>query len=127
MAITNTTDALARRNHKERAQPAHRARLGLLEKHKDYVHRARDYKSKQDRLKKLREKAAFRNKDEFYHGMIKHQTKNGVELGDRGNEALGVDVVRILKSQDEGWVRMQIAKDEKVSLCESCLDRTVGR
>lgn len=107
---------MARRNHKERSQPANRQRLGLLEKHKDYVLRARDYHSKQDRLKKLKEKAAFRNKDEFYFGMVKAQTKGGVEIGDRGNEALGVDVVKVLKSQDLGWVRVQISQDEKVSL-----------
>ena len=105
---------MSRRNHKERAQPLHRQRLGLLEKHKDYVHRARDYRSKQDRLKKLREKAAFRNKDEFYFGMIKGKTKDGVAIGDRGNEALSVDVVKLLKTQDVGYIRIQIAKDEKV-------------
>ncbi|WVQ81767.1 hypothetical protein IAT38_003892 [Cryptococcus sp. DSM 104549] len=104
---------MARRNHKERAQPAHRARLGLLEKHKDYVQRARDYRSKQDRISKLREKAAFRNKDEFYYGMVKGKTKDGVAIGDRGNEALSTDVVKILKTQDLGYVRVQIAKDEK--------------
>ncbi|ORX35706.1 small-subunit processome [Kockovaella imperatae] len=103
----------ARRNHKERAQPLHRQRLGLLEKHKDYVHRARDYKSKQDRIKKLREKAAFKNKDEFYWGMVKGKTKDGVAIADRGNEALSVDVVKLLKTQDAGYIRLQIAKDEK--------------
>ncbi|WRT66573.1 uncharacterized protein IL334_003532 [Kwoniella shivajii] len=104
---------MARRNHKERSQPVHRARLGLLEKHKDYVHRARDYKSKQDRIRKLREKAAFRNKDEFYWGMVKGKTKNGIAIADRGNVALDMDVVKILKSQDLGYVKVQIAKDEK--------------
>ncbi len=94
---------------------ASRSRLGLLEKHKDYVHRARDYRSKQDRLKKLREKAAFRNKDEFYHGMIKAKTKGGVEYGDRGNVALSAETVKMLKTQDVRYVRMQIAKDQKVS------------
>lgn len=73
--LAKQVDSLIRRNHKERSQPANRARLGLLEKHKDYVHRARDYKSKKDRIRKLREKAAFRNKDEFYWGMIKGKTK----------------------------------------------------
>ncbi|ODO09189.1 hypothetical protein I350_02789 [Cryptococcus amylolentus CBS 6273] len=104
---------MSRRNHKERAQPLHRAKLGNLEKHKDYVHRARDYKSKQDRIRKLREIAAFRNKDEFYWGMIKGKTKDGVAIGDRGNEALSTDVVKLLKTQDLGYVRVQIAKDEK--------------
>jgi U3 small nucleolar RNA-associated protein 11 len=111
---TLTPDSLARRNHKERAQPLHRQRLGLLEKHKDYVHRARDHRSKQDRVRKLREKAAFRNKDEFYWGMVKGKTKGGVALTDRGNEALSVDLVKVLKTQDVGYVRVQIAKDVKV-------------
>ncbi|WWC70004.1 uncharacterized protein I206_103948 [Kwoniella pini CBS 10737] len=104
---------MARRNHKERSQPLHRAKLGLLEKHKDYVHRAKDYKSKQDRIKKLKEKAAFKNKDEFYFGMIKNQTKNGIASADRGNKSLDTDLVKILKSQDLGYIRVQIAKDEK--------------
>jgi len=108
-------DTLARRNHKERSQPLHRKKLGLLEKHKDYVQRARDYNSKQARIQKLREKAAFRNKDEFYYGMIKGKTANGVAVVDRGNEVLGNDVVKLLKSQDAGYIRIQIAKDEKVS------------
>ncbi|GAA5886521.1 hypothetical protein JCM3774_006014 [Rhodotorula dairenensis] len=64
-----------KRQHRERAQPAHRKRLGHLEKHQDYVKRARDFHSKEDRIQKLREKAAFKNKDEFYFGMIKSKTK----------------------------------------------------
>jgi hypothetical protein len=71
------TDSVHRRNHKERAQPAARKRLGLLEKHKDYVLRARDYKSKKNRLRNLQEKIALRNKDEFYWGMVKGKTKVG--------------------------------------------------
>ncbi|CAK9780745.1 small-subunit processome [Cutaneotrichosporon oleaginosum] len=104
---------MSRRNHRERAQPLHRAKLGILEKHKDYVHRARDYNSKKARIKKLREKAAFRNKDEFYFGMVKGRTERGVHIQDRGNEALSVDVVKLLKTQDMGYIKMQIAQDEK--------------
>lgn len=51
--------------------------------------------------------------------MVKGQTKNGMAIGERGNEALSTDVVKILKSQDAGYVRVQIAKDEKVS-CSMC-------
>ena len=71
-------NAIRRRNHKERSQPLNRQKLGFLEKHKDYVKRARDYHSKQDRLKKLREKAELRNKDEFYFGMVGKKTQVGV-------------------------------------------------
>jgi U3 small nucleolar RNA-associated protein 11 len=110
------SDSVHRRNHKERAQPLARAKLGLLEKKKDYVLRARDYKSKKERLKRLREKAAFRNKDEFYWGMIKAKTQGGVHVQERSSSnTLGVDEVKLLKSQDAGYVRLAIAKDESVS------------
>ncbi|KAJ6621096.1 small-subunit processome [Mycena sp. CBHHK59/15] len=98
-------NSLHRRNHKERSQLAHRARLGILEKHADYVKRARDYHSKQDRITRLKQKVADRNKDEFYFSMTKQATKGGVHLHDRGNVALPQDIVKVLKTQDENYVR----------------------
>lgn len=76
MALRNY---IHRRNHKERSQPTHRKKFGLLEKHKDYVQRARDHHSKRDRIKRLREKALDRNKDEFYFGMVKGRTEVSVD------------------------------------------------
>ncbi len=57
--------------------------------------------------------------------MVKGKTVNGVAIGDRGNEALSTDVVKILKTQDMGYVKVQIAQDEKVSLRNSsyCTNR----
>ena len=72
--MSSLRNSLHRRNHKERSQLAHRTRLGILEKHKDYVLRARDFHSKQDRLTRLRQKAAERNRDEFYFGMKGERT-----------------------------------------------------
>ena len=68
-------NSIHRRNHKERSQLAHRSKLGILEKHADYVKRARDYHSKQNRLTRLKQKAAERNKDEFYFSMKNERTK----------------------------------------------------
>ena len=68
-------NVLHSRSHKERSQLSHRAKFGILEKHKDYVLRALDYHSKQDRIQRLRQKAADRNKDEFYFGMNKQRTR----------------------------------------------------
>ena len=73
-AMSSLRNSLHRRNHKERSQLAHRAKFGILEKHKDYVLRARDYHSKQERIKTLQKKAANRNKDEFYFGMVNQRT-----------------------------------------------------
>ncbi|KAI8990559.1 small-subunit processome [Trametes punicea] len=103
--MSSLKNSLHRRTHKERSQLSHRTRLGLLEKHKDYVLRARDYHSKQDRLNLLREKAAMRNKDEFYFSMTRERTQGGVHVKDRGNQALPVDIVKVLKTQDENYLR----------------------
>ncbi|KAN0060272.1 hypothetical protein ACQY0O_007601 [Thecaphora frezii] len=113
MAGSSLRNAVHRRNHKERSQPVNRQKLGLLEKHKDYVLRARDHNLKQQRLKRLREIAALRNKDEFNFGMIRAKTVKGVHVQDRGNEALKNDVVALLKTQDAGYVRLQITKERR--------------
>ncbi|ESK98078.1 u3 small nucleolar rna-associated protein 11 [Moniliophthora roreri MCA 2997] len=106
-------NSLHRRNHKERSQLAHRAKLGFLEKHKDYVQRARDYHSKQDRLTRLKQKAAERNKNEFYFSMVKEKTREGVHVKDRGNVALPTDIIKVLKTQDENYVRTMRASNQK--------------
>ncbi|KAL9934521.1 hypothetical protein V8E36_006296 [Tilletia maclaganii] len=109
MALRNV---IQRRNHKERSQPSHRKKLGLLEKHKDYIQRARDHHEKRDRLKRLREKAEMRNKDEFYFGMISSKTKDGVHVQERGAAVLDNDTALVLKTQDAGYLRNKI-KDER--------------
>ncbi|KAF8756138.1 U3 small nucleolar RNA-associated protein 11 [Rhizoctonia solani] len=92
-------NSLHRRTHKERSQLAHRSKLGILEKHKDYVLRARDYRSKRDRLRTLKLKAETKNKDEFYFGMNGKKTEKGVEYRDRGGEgALPEDMVKRIES-----------------------------
>ena len=73
--MSSFKNAAPRRDHKERSQPSNRNRLGLLEKHVDYIKRARDYGRKRDEIKRLREKASFRNEDEFYFGMINSGTR----------------------------------------------------
>ncbi|KAF3764708.1 U3 small nucleolar RNA-associated protein 11 [Cryphonectria parasitica EP155] len=114
--MSSLRNSIQRRSHRERGQLKERERLGLLEKHKDYALRAKDHKKKQTVLKSLKQKAAERNEDEFYFGMVsrgKFSTDKlaggkrwtGTVAGDRGNKAMDVDTVRLLKTQDIGYLR----------------------
>jgi len=100
-------NAVKRKTHKERSQPAARAKFGLLEKHKDYVLRARDFNLKKKRLQALAEKAAFRNPDEFYFKMQSTATKGGVHINNIGGDTLDNDTLALLKTQDLGYVSMK--------------------
>ncbi|KAL8795863.1 MAG: hypothetical protein Q9195_001743 [Heterodermia aff. obscurata] len=104
--MSSMRNAVQRRNHKERAQPREREKWGVLEKHKDYSLRAADYNAKKARLKILRQKAAERNPDEFHFGMYSSMTHDrGQKLADRGNKTLSQDAVKLLKTQDAGYLK----------------------
>jgi U3 small nucleolar RNA-associated protein 11 len=75
--------------------------------------RAKDHKEKRKRLKVLKEKAAFRNPDEFHFGMMSTRTSDGQKIGDRGNKALPPSVVKLLKTQDAGYIRTMLQKTRK--------------
>ncbi|CAM9573672.1 unnamed protein product [Laminaria digitata] len=110
--MSSLRNAVKRVEHKERAQPASRRKLGLLEKHKDYVLRARNYGKKKDRMQALKLKAAMKNPDEFYFAMHRKKTKDGVHVLD-GAESLPHDVVQMLKTQDLGYVSTRRSADER--------------
>jgi U3 small nucleolar RNA-associated protein 11 len=107
-------NAVQRRNHKERAQPVEREKWGLLEKRKDYKLRAADHKQKQAKLKILKQKAQDRNPDEFSFKMMSSQVdKSGKRVADRGNKALSMEVVKLLKTQDAGYIRTMLQQTRK--------------
>ncbi|KAI8630096.1 U3 small nucleolar RNA-associated protein 11 [Xylariaceae sp. FL1651] len=130
--MSSLRNAVNRRVHRERGQLKEREnRYGLLEKKKDYRLRAQDHNRKKAQLKSLRQKAENRNEDEFYFGMLSRkgpETRlssgskrwDGTVAGDRGNKALDVDVVRLLKTQDMGYIRSvrNVAMKEVQSLEE---------
>jgi U3 small nucleolar RNA-associated protein 11 len=105
-------NAVKRVTHKERSQPLARKKFGLLEKHKDYVERARDFHKKQDRIKILRKKAAERNPDEFYFNMHNSQVRGGVHKSKKDG-SLTNDTVQLLKTQDMGYVVHKKAVDDR--------------
>lgn len=60
-----------------------------------------------------------RNPDEFSFGMLSSSVdKHGRKVQDRGNKSMGVDVVKLLKTQDAGYVRtlLQMVRKEKEEL-----------
>jgi len=112
--MSSMRNAVQRRNHKERAQPEERAKWGLLEKRKDYKLRAHDHKQKQAKLKILKQKAQDRNPDEFSFKMMSSKVdKTGKRVADRGNKALSMEVVKLLKTQDAGYIRTMLQQTRK--------------
>lgn len=100
--------------HRERHQPADRSHLGLLEKHKDYVHRAKDYQKKQRTLKKLKEHALNKNPDEYYHHMVnshlvdgKHREKTKPPTEDT------LEQKKIMENNNLSYVRMKLNMEQK--------------
>merc|ERR1712144_124932 len=93
--VSSMRNAVQRRNHKERGQPEERQKWGLLEKHKDYSARARDFNDKKKKLKALKQKVLDKNPDEFYFGMMSRKgpattgkNRTGTVNGDRGCEVI---------------------------------------
>lgn len=104
-------NAVTRRPHRERAQPEARSKWGLLEKHKDYSLRAQDYNTKKKKLAVLATKVRDRHPDEFAYGMI---NKKQGQHGKGGTEnRLSHDAVKLLKTQDAGYLRTTLSKGRK--------------
>ena len=105
-------NAVKRKTHKERSQPGDRRKFGLLEKKKDYVLRARDFHKKEDAIKALKTKAAYRNPDEFYFGMQRNRTKDGVHVGraDESNKYTAEELA-LMKTQDVKYVALNASEE----------------
>ncbi|KAL6530523.1 U3 small nucleolar RNA-associated protein 11 [Orobanche minor] len=124
--MSSLRNAVPRKAHKERSQPHSRKRFGLLEKHKDYVERARAYHQKEQTIQKLKEKVAFRNPDEFYFKMIKTKTVNGIHTSKNEANKFSKEELMLMKTQDIGYVLQKLQaekkKIEKLNGMLHCLD-----
>lgn len=121
MSATTYRNLIQRREHLERSQPAARAKLGLLEKHKDYVQRAANHHGKEKRLTALRRRAATRNPDEFYHKMSKVATSRGVHTVASDRPVFSADELKLLKVQDRAYLQTTKNEDDRVrALTRGC-------
>nr|AFK43497.1 unknown [Lotus japonicus] len=111
--MSSLRNALPRRAHKERAQPSSRKKFGHLEKHKDYVERAKAFHKKEETLRILREKAANRNQDEFYFKMIRTRTEDGVHRPESEANKYTQDELMLMKTQDLGYVLQKLQSERK--------------
>jgi len=90
---------------KERSQPSYRKNFGLLEKHKDYVLRARDYRTKKERLRRLKEKVFHKNPDEFYFKMVSKEKPK--------EEQPSTDAIKLMKTQDIAYATLKKTMEMK--------------
>ena len=105
---------LKTRTYRERSQPAARQHLGLLEKKKDYKLRAKDFHRKEDAIQKLREKASFRNPDEYYFGMAHTKVEGGVHRKAAAEQPTQ-DELKSFKKEDAGYLMVKQTAEAKVS------------
>ncbi|GAV92542.1 Utp11 domain-containing protein [Cephalotus follicularis] len=111
--MSSLKNAISRPAHKERAQPHSRKKFGLLEKHKDYVVRAQAFHKKEESIQRLKEKAAFRNPDEFYFKMIKTRTIDGVHKPESDANKYTHEELMLMKTQDIGYVLQKVQSEKK--------------
>ena len=99
------------KTHRERGQVSGRKHLGLLEKRKDYVKRAKNYHQKEAFLKSLKKKAVEKNPDEFYFKMISSKTRDGVHIQPRGTATYTKDQIDLMKTQDVAYLNLQRSRE----------------
>jgi hypothetical protein len=117
--MSSLRNAIPRPAHKERSQPEARKRFGILEKHKDYIIRANAYHKKQETLKILRQKAAFKNPDEFNFKMINSKTVDGRHRPKDEVNKYSAEELMIMKTQDIGYVFQKWQSEKNVSYLSS--------
>ncbi len=99
------------RTHRERSQPAHRSKYGLLEKKKDYKLRSKNYHEKEDMIKNLEKKAVTRNPNEFYFKMTSLQKNSKGKILSQ-DHTLTPELVKLMKTQDRTYIAYLIQREQ---------------
>lgn len=103
---------------RERQQPASRAHLGILEKHSDYVIRAKAANKKRAEIHRLEQEAALRNPDEFYYSMVSDKERKAHEIPKKIN-GFSKEQMLLLRTQSKEYIEMKIrAQENKIQRLE---------
>ena len=113
MSSFKKREKVFQKTHRERGQPSSRKKFGLLEKHKDYVLRAKSYHKKKAALKALHEKARNRNPEEFYFKMVNTKLTDGKHISDQPEEEYTEEQLQLMKTQDLKYIQMKLTSEEK--------------
>ena len=113
MSSFKKREKVLKRTHRERGQLHSRRSLGILEKHKDYVIRAKSYQKKKTALKSLHEKARNRNPDEFYYKMVNTSLKEGKHIVEQDEEEYTNDQLTLMKTRDLKYIQMKVTSERR--------------
>jgi len=93
-------------------KPESKKKLGLLEKKKDFKERSRDYRQKQEKLRKIKLQVAFKNPDEYNMKMKKLKRVPGGHIP-IDTEEPSKEVVLNIKDQDMKYLLMKKSIESK--------------
>eukprot|EP01132_Coremiostelium_polycephalum_P011726 gene11726-14352_t len=121
MTSMNLKRLLPNRVKKERSQPESTLKHGFMERHKDYVIRAKDFNEKKEAIKKLKLKAALKNPDEFNFKMISSKLVDGVHKEKSKTQLSSKEIIDI-KTQDILYLQSKrLAEENKIKRLEGQL------